>query len=135
MKAKQEFTVYLKGGVRVPYYSGDTLDGITVVTVNVGAEIPPEIGSDILSNLQNYVNLETVTEEEKKGRKQPTAFLPPRKYSMDSLTKLINEKGRKSAKEAMIKILDEEFKCKSKSEDVGYLRNKILELQEHNRGK
>ncbi len=134
MKAIQDFEVYVdKDFNRVPYESGSDIKGKTLIEVKKGEDVPKKLLSNLLQFNKDWLDIENITEEEKKiiiPKKEP--LVKKRNHSMDSLTQLIN-KDKKGAAEKLREILLKEFKYKSSSKRIGYLRNKILYLQERNR--
>ncbi len=133
MKARQDFEVAVnKDNVPTSHYFGDPLGDKKLVKVKAGEEIPEYLNSYVLQFNPDFVDLSTV--EKPKPRVQEPIIVP-RKYSQESITLLINEFGEEKSKAVaeLRKILLEDFNYKSRSVRLGYLTNKILELQERKR--
>ena len=136
MKAIQDFEVFVnKNNDRVPHYSGSSIEGKKKLAIKKGEDIPKEVASDILQFNRDFVDLKTVTDEERTKVKKPAPKIVPRGYSQESLTKLINSFGKhkEDALDALRLILEKDFSYKSRSRRLGFLRNKILSLQEKKR--
>ena len=136
MKARQDFEVFVdKNFNRVNHSSGNAMTGKKRLEIKKGDEIPKELNADLLQYNPDYIDLTTVTDKEREFLKKPKPKIVPRKHSLESLTKYINTFGRKrnDALEALRDILKEEFNYKSSSRRLGFLRNKILTLQEKRR--
>jgi len=89
MKARQDFEMHLdsKSGAPVPYKDGDSLDGIKVVKVKKGEDVPKSVLSYLLVSGRDYLEIE----EPLKVKSKP--IIPKRKYSQESLIEVYNKDG------------------------------------------
>ena len=143
MKAKQNFVVYLdKNENMTPYYSGESKE-VKELKFKVNDEVPDIIVADLIKTNPDYLQVEyasgqfKLTEEEKKrfnlvsGKIERPPLVPPRKYSQDSLTKILNEKGVEELK----KIAEEEFGMEVKKASKTLLTKILLEQEQRRRNR
>ena len=119
MKARQDFVVYIDAtGNLVSHASGEPMDGKTRLEFKKGADIKPDsLVGDFLRRNPELLEIEYVngrillTEEQMKlynlpeGKITTEPRIIPRKYSQESLTQLMNEKGTEELK----KIAENDF--------------------------
>lgn len=133
MKARQDFEMVVnKENVPTSHYFGDSLGENKIVKVKKGEDIPEYLNSYVLQFNPDFVDLATV---EKLEPRVQEPIIVPRKYSQESITKIRNEFSTDKlvvAKE-LRRILLEDFNYRSTSKRLGYLTNKILEVQERKR--
>ena len=140
MRAKQNFTVYVDSNKNmIPHSCTDSIEGKTKIDVKIGDEVPDFLVAEFLKSNPDYLQVEyeagqlKLTDEELvkynlKSRKiEREPFIKPRKYSQDSLTKILNKDG----KDALAKIMKEEFGIEVKPSKK--LLVEILRLQEQRR--
>ena len=143
MKAKQNFVVYLdKNENMTPYYSGESKE-VKELKFKVNDEVPDILVADLIKTNPDYLQVEyasgqfKLTEEEKKrfnlvsGKIERPPLVPPRKYSQDSLTKILNEKGVEELK----KIAEEEFGMEVKKASKTLLTKILLEQEQRRRNR
>ena len=143
MKAKQNFVVYLdKNENMTPYYSGESKE-VKELKFKVNDEAPDILVADLIKTNPDYLQVEyasgqfKLTEEEKKrfnlvsGKIERPPLVPPRKYSQDSLTKILNEKGVGELK----KIAEEEFGMEVEKASKTLLTKILLEQEQRRRNR
>ena len=107
MKAAQDFVIYEgKEGHLVPYYSGDSLDGIKKISIKKGEEIPSKHLKDLVNHIPDYVELEYVNNDiviPKELRKKPKKAKDEKKekkgYTKEELDNMRFSKLKSMAKE------------------------------------
>ena len=121
MKAKQDFVIYLDSNKNMTsHYSGDPMTGKSELKFKVNDEVPDNLVGDLLKTNPGFLQVDyeagqfKLTNEElvkyglKSGKIERPPIVPPRKYSQESLTKILNSKGVEELK----RIAEEEFGMK-----------------------
>ena len=142
MKAKQNFVVYVDSNKNlVSHYSGNSMEGKTEMKFKVNEEVPDFLVADLIKSNPDLLQVEfeagqfKLTEEEKKrfnlssGKIERPPIVSPRKYSQDSLTRILNEKGIEELK----RIAEEEFKMNVQKPTKTLLTKILLEQEKQRR--
>ena len=103
MKARQDFTIYVdKVGTPTSHYSGDSLKDKKKIVVKKGDEVPKDLHSYFLQLHSDWIDLSSVTEDER--------------------TKAIQVSKEKPVKKKKKKLTKKEVNYLTKKEQTAYLK-------------